>query len=309
MIMNIISVIIPAHNEERFIKKSIESILKQTYYPIEIIVVADNCTDKTYEIAKDTLKDYKFSKVFKGKYGSAAKTRNAGAWISTGEILIFHDADCIADKNMALNVSKKIFDKGYDGVSTKTITANQNGLIPRIIDVERALRWETNQSTETKIESGKNTLVANISRNAFTKIGGFNESIFYFEDEDLTKRFFEAGFKAVFDPSVIEYHYDPSTIGEQISQSLANGKGLRTIVFGQKKFSKLLLPIYPFAFLGGLIALFFGNIILGVILLAPIFFIYLIGLSKSDDLAACVILPFLVLFRNFFKFIGLIKVW
>ena len=49
----LISVIIPVFNRESFIEKSIESVLKQTYTLIEIIIVDDHSTDKTARVADD----------------------------------------------------------------------------------------------------------------------------------------------------------------------------------------------------------------------------------------------------------------
>jgi glycosyltransferase involved in cell wall biosynthesis len=47
-----ISVVIPAHNEERFIEKAIRSVHDQTLKVSELIIVADDCTDRTTEIAE-----------------------------------------------------------------------------------------------------------------------------------------------------------------------------------------------------------------------------------------------------------------
>ena len=47
-----ISVLVIAHNEERHIGKCLESLMRQTKQPDEIVLVAHNCTDKTEEIAR-----------------------------------------------------------------------------------------------------------------------------------------------------------------------------------------------------------------------------------------------------------------
>ena len=47
-----ISVIIPAHNEEKYIEKTLESLTKQDFADFETIVVANGCTDKTEEKVK-----------------------------------------------------------------------------------------------------------------------------------------------------------------------------------------------------------------------------------------------------------------
>ncbi len=47
-----ISVLIIAHNEEKYIAQCVESVLNQTKRPDEIVLLAHNCTDKTLEIAR-----------------------------------------------------------------------------------------------------------------------------------------------------------------------------------------------------------------------------------------------------------------
>ena len=49
----LVSIVIPVHNGERYIKESIDSCINQTYENIEIIVVDDKSTDSTLEILKD----------------------------------------------------------------------------------------------------------------------------------------------------------------------------------------------------------------------------------------------------------------
>ena len=44
-----VSVVIPAYNKEKTIKRAIDSIFKQTYHSLEVIVIEDNSTDKVYD--------------------------------------------------------------------------------------------------------------------------------------------------------------------------------------------------------------------------------------------------------------------
>ncbi len=84
-----VSVIIPACNEEKYLKKTIDSIRIQKYSPIEIIVVVNNSKDKTFEIAKRYA-----DKVlnFPDSIGVSA-ARNRGAGVAQGDIYVFLDAD------------------------------------------------------------------------------------------------------------------------------------------------------------------------------------------------------------------------
>ncbi len=86
-----ISVIIPAYNSEEFITLCLNSIMSQTYKNIEIIVVDDCSKDNTVKIVKKLSKRIK---VFSTKRNSKqGKARNIGIQNSTGDYLLFVDAD------------------------------------------------------------------------------------------------------------------------------------------------------------------------------------------------------------------------
>ncbi|MCR4896727.1 MAG: glycosyltransferase [Lachnospiraceae bacterium] len=86
-----ISVIIPAHNEEKYIKRCISSIKnasKQFKGNVEIIVVCNRCTDKTAEIAESL-----GARVLTNEDRCIAKVRNTGIAEAKGEIIVTIDAD------------------------------------------------------------------------------------------------------------------------------------------------------------------------------------------------------------------------
>lgn len=85
----LVSVIIPCYNHGRFLSKAIESVLTQTYSNFEIIVIDDGSTDNTKEIVQN-YKEVKY--VYQINQGLSA-SRNTGIDQSTGEYLVFLDAD------------------------------------------------------------------------------------------------------------------------------------------------------------------------------------------------------------------------
>ena len=105
--------IVPAHNEEAVIKNLVES-LKAQNYPKElydIYVIADNCTDKTAEIAKDA------GAIVLKRFDEAHKTKGyALNWFLKQKIdekadydaFCVFDADNIVDKNFIKNMNKKL---------------------------------------------------------------------------------------------------------------------------------------------------------------------------------------------------------
>lgn len=88
-----ISVIIPAYNEESNIERCLNSLKKQSYTNIEIIVVDDGSTDNTKKIVKDCAKSDSRIKLIEKKNGGQSSARNKGLEIFEGEMVAFVDAD------------------------------------------------------------------------------------------------------------------------------------------------------------------------------------------------------------------------
>jgi len=87
-----ISIVIPTFNREKVIERCIESILKQTYKDIEIIIVDDNSQDNTEEVVKNINSDkIKYYKLKENK--GACYARNYGIKVSNGEYIAFQDSD------------------------------------------------------------------------------------------------------------------------------------------------------------------------------------------------------------------------
>ena len=118
-----LSIIIPAHNEEDFIRQTLHSIRQQTYQNYEIIVVANGCTDKTEEIvnkrSNDKLKLLKISKP------NVSRARNYGASKANGNIFVFLDADTLLDAD-ALQIIKQSFTKEHSIATTKVRPDNNS---------------------------------------------------------------------------------------------------------------------------------------------------------------------------------------
>lgn len=88
----LISVIITSYNIEEYIEKAINSVLNQTYKPIELIVVDGGSTDKTKDIIASLSKQYNFNWLA-CKDAFASGSRNVGIFLSKGELIAFLDGD------------------------------------------------------------------------------------------------------------------------------------------------------------------------------------------------------------------------
>lgn len=96
----LVSIITPAYNAEKYIAKTLDSALNQTYKNIEIIVVNDCSTDRTLEIINEYAKNDSRVKAYSNEKNlRVAKTRNFAISKATGKYIAFLDADDIWDLN------------------------------------------------------------------------------------------------------------------------------------------------------------------------------------------------------------------
>lgn len=89
----LISVIIPIYNSEPYLKRCIESVLKQTYKKLEIILVNDGSTDHCGGICDEYASKYEHIEVIHKENGGMADARNAGLEISRGKYVAIVDSD------------------------------------------------------------------------------------------------------------------------------------------------------------------------------------------------------------------------
>ncbi|MFH1327202.1 MAG: glycosyltransferase family A protein [archaeon] len=185
-----ISIIIPAHNEEKYIKKTLQSIKNSEYKNYEIIVICDNCSDSTEKIAKRYTK-----KVYSVNLKNTAKSRNLGAKKSKGNILVFNDADTIISKTY-LYLIKKAVEKGaeYGTCKWRSETDHWFG---------RYWAWGNNRSNKKEKTIAGNSFV---KKNVFQEVNGF-KALKKGEDTDLGNRLKNKGKKYTFIEST---YYIPS---------------------------------------------------------------------------------------------------
>jgi len=198
-----ISFVIPAHNEESGIGKTIEAILKQPPEVVKEIIVADNnCVDRTAEIARQ----YPKTKVVAEKHPGTNWARQAGLNAATGEIVAFIDADCWLTANwseIALSILRK---PGVAGVSGPYIYRDANWFsnmftywgftilaYPIYLFVHYILR-------RGGIVLGGNVVA---KRDALIKMGGLDTSFVFFGDDVNTGRRLRTVGKIIFAPRLV----------------------------------------------------------------------------------------------------------
>ena len=85
----LVSVVVPCYNQAHYLAEAIESVLAQTYRPLEVLVVDDGATDSTFEVATA----YAEVRCVRQMNQGLSSARNAGLRASRGDYIVFLDAD------------------------------------------------------------------------------------------------------------------------------------------------------------------------------------------------------------------------
>jgi len=185
----LLSIVIPALNEEENIPKLLSSIKNQKF-PCEIIVADAGSKDKTIKIAK------KFkARIING--GLPAKARNNGAKAASCELLLFLDADVKLPKGFLEFCYNEIKSKNL-GTATCYAQAMGNN-ITDALNYDAANIWI---STFKKIKPYAHGFCIFSTKKIHNKIRGFDESITFGEDSDYVNRASKVGNFEVIDKKI-----------------------------------------------------------------------------------------------------------
>jgi len=125
----LISVIIPVYNAEKFLHKSIESVINQSYKDIELILVNDGSTDGSEMICNNYAVADKRIKLVSQKNSGPAAARNTGIRYATGDLAFFLDADDLIEKNALEILAEKYNQYQPDLVMANFSKLENNGKI------------------------------------------------------------------------------------------------------------------------------------------------------------------------------------
>ena len=176
-----LSIVIPALNEEKYLPRLLDSIKKQTYKDYEIIIADANSKDNTGKIAK------KYGcRIVKG--GLPAVGRNSGAKGAKGDMLLFMDADSVIGENFLENALNEIKSKKLD-VTGVYVYPDTGGLLDHIfLGMYNLLLFSTQFYYPHAVGSG-----IFCRKWLHKKVGGFDGNVRLGEDADYVKRCGKAG--------------------------------------------------------------------------------------------------------------------
>ena len=94
-----VCVVVPIYNTEKYLERCLDSLINQTYFNLEIILVNDGSTDKSLEICEKQRKKDKRIKIINKKNGGLSTARNAGIKNCNSDYIMFVDSDDFLKRN------------------------------------------------------------------------------------------------------------------------------------------------------------------------------------------------------------------
>ncbi|RKD23627.1 Glycosyltransferase, catalytic subunit of cellulose synthase and poly-beta-1,6-N-acetylglucosamine synthase [Caminicella sporogenes DSM 14501] len=291
-----VSILIPAHNEEKVIDKTIRAMLSLNYPEdkLEVIVINDNSSDNTGKILEELKKSYSnrnlkiitTDKITGGKGKSNAL--NIGYKNSKGDYIVVYDADNTPEK-LALRylVYSITNSKELGAVIGKFRTRNKNkNFLTRFINIEtlsfqwmaQAGRWKLFRLCTIP---GTNFI---IRRSILEKLGGWDINAIA-EDTEISFRIYKMGYRIGFMPLAVTWEQEPEKLKVWFKQRTRWAKGniyvlvkyLRNIY--KEKTKSVLFDLYYFF---SVYFLFLSSVILSdIIFILGLFTNIKISLSGS----------------------------
>jgi len=174
----LISVIIPAYNEEMYLRETLRSIqgakeflLKKDAVPTEIIVVDNDSTDSTSDLARSC-----GASVVEEPKRNIARVRNAGANYAKGDVLVFIDADTIVPDQLLWRINQAMASPSCFGGAVDTVYRPAKTL------VKIYLQWWRILGKFAGMVQGATQF---FRRDVYASLLGYDESLYMGEDVDF----------------------------------------------------------------------------------------------------------------------------
>lgn len=217
--MTLVSVIIPTHNRPKLLRRAVESVERQTYSPIELIVVNSPETSEINGTVKTA--DIYTSQYVDAEAESVSAARNIGVERANGEYIAFLDDDDEWEPEKIERQLNRVDKTGAEVCHTGVKKVSSEGAL-------RAVSQPTHEGKVTKqlllpkklYDTPSAVLV---SKEIFEQAGGFDEELTFYEEMDFYIRIsLYSDFCTVPDPLVIKYAETPMQMSQDIERQRSN---------------------------------------------------------------------------------------
>jgi len=228
-----VAIVIPTLNEERFISRCLDSIIKQTFKfeKMDVMIIDGGSNDKTKDIVAEYQKSHQNIRFIENKKKIQSVAFNIGIKNSTAPYIIRLDAHAEYDSEYIYLCIKNLKDdkkRGNVGGRCNILPFNQSvwAQANAILNHSRfgiggaAFRVSNEAHNTDSVPFGA------FPRKIIEKIGGMREDLPRGEDNEYNSRIRKAGYKIFFDPNIISSYFARPTLGASCKQMYANGNSI-----------------------------------------------------------------------------------
>jgi len=225
-----VSILVATLNAESTIDECLRSILELEYPKelFEVIVIDGGSKDATIEHAKNHL-----VKLISDQMSTPA-AYNLALKIIKNEIVGFIDSDAKVEKQWLKKLIGHLSSSKVAGVGGTVETWNNSKLVPRCIGYELTYRYHRLPQEVERIT----TMNFIAKRKAIEEVGGYDETLITQYDTDLGTRLVKAGYKIIFDPNAVCYHFHRPTLPAFFKQQFKYGENTWRLYFKHPRLAR-----------------------------------------------------------------------
>ncbi|MFH1894702.1 MAG: glycosyltransferase family 2 protein [Patescibacteria group bacterium] len=275
-----VSIIIPCRNEEKYIRKCLDSIVFQDYPKdkLEVLIMDGMSEDGTQNIIKDYCRKFPFIKFLENPEKFTPFGLNIGAKEAKGEIIMRMDAHAGYEKDYISKCVKYLQEYKADNVGgiIRTIPANNT---PAAKAIAASLSSRLGVASFFRLGSEKSRWVDTVFGGCyrcevFKKIGYFDERMIRSQDIEFNKRLVRAGGKILLIPEITAAYYPQSNFSGFLKHNFEDGFWVTfPLKFGIKYFSlRHLIPLFFTSIF--LIGFVFGIFFFWIRIIFDLFFLF-----------------------------------
>lgn len=233
-----VAIVIPTLNEERFISRCLDSIIKQTFKfeKMDVMIIDGGSNDKTKDIVAEYQKSHQNIRFIENKKKIQSVAFNIGFKKSTAPYIIRLDAHAEYDSkyiSLCIENLKQDEKRGNVGGRWNILPFNQSlwAQTNAILNHSRfgiggaAFRVSNEAHNTDSVPFGA------FPRKIIKEIGGMREDLPRGEDNEYNSRIRKAGYKIFFDPNIISSYFARPTLGASCKQMYANGNSIGNLYY------------------------------------------------------------------------------
>jgi biofilm PGA synthesis N-glycosyltransferase PgaC len=272
----LVTIVVPAHNEEKGIERCLDAILEIDYPKKEVIVVDDGSTDKTFQLASN-YKTKGIKVIRRETAGGKSGALNTGILIANGEIIITCDADSMIARGALKKIISRFQDPTVSAVAGNVKVLNRTNLVTKC----QALEYIVNENIYRRVFDIFGVVpvvpgpLASFRKRTLKEIGFYDQDTLT-EDFDITVKLLKTQriVQALSDANV--YTEAPATWKDFIKQRTRWNRGtFQTIikhrnVFGNPRFGYLRNLTFQYIILSMVFVPFVSVVSLAVIAIAAL---------------------------------------